>query len=44
MALPRVEIPTYELTLPSRDEKIAFRPFTVKEENEKRKREQEKMK
>ena len=32
MALPRVEIPTYELTLPSRDEKIAFRPFTVKEE------------
>ena len=32
MALPRVEIPTYKLTLPSRDEVIEFRPFTVKEE------------
>ena len=32
MALPKVEVPTYELTLPSRDEKIGFRPFTVKEE------------
>lgn len=32
MALPKIEVPTYELTLPSRDEKIGFRPFTVKEE------------
>ena len=32
MALPKVEVPTYELTLPSRDERIGFRPFTVKEE------------
>ena len=32
MALPRVETPTYEMTLPSKDEKIGFRPFTVKEE------------
>ena len=32
MALPKIEVPTYELTLPSRDEKVAFRPFTVKEE------------
>ena len=32
MALPKVETPTYELKLPSRDETIAFRPFTVKEE------------
>ena len=32
MALPKIEVPTYDLTLPSRDEKIEFRPFTVKEE------------
>ena len=32
MALPKIEVPTYELTLPSRDERIGFRPFTVKEE------------
>lgn len=32
MALPRVDIPTYELTLPSEDKKIKFRPFLVKEE------------
>jgi hypothetical protein len=32
MALPKVEMPTYELTLPSKDEIVAFRPFTVKEE------------
>ena len=31
MALPKIEVPTYEMTLPSRDEKIV-RPFTVKEE------------
>ena len=32
MALPRVDVPTYELTLPSEDKKIKFRPFLVKEE------------
>lgn len=32
MALPKIEVPTYELTLPSKDERIGFRPFTVKEE------------
>ena len=32
MALPKVETPTYELTLPSRDEVLQFRPFLVKEE------------
>ena len=32
MALPKVDIPTYELTLPSEDKKIKFRPFLVKEE------------
>jgi len=32
MALPNVEIPRYELTLPSQDEKVQFRPFLVKEE------------
>ena len=30
--LPKVEVPTYELTLPSEDKKIKFRPFLVKEE------------
>ena len=32
MALPKVEVPTYELTLPSEDVKVKFRPFLVKEE------------
>jgi hypothetical protein len=32
MALPRVDVPTYELTLPSEDKKIKYRPFLVKEE------------
>jgi len=32
MALPKIETPTYELTLPSQDMKIKFRPFSVKEE------------
>ena len=32
MALTKVETPTYELTLPSRDEVLQFRPFLVKEE------------
>jgi hypothetical protein len=30
--LQKVEVPTYELTLPSEDRKIKFRPFLVKEE------------
>ena len=32
MALPIVETPRYELTLPSKDLKVQFRPFLVKEE------------
>lgn len=32
MALPKVETPTYELTLPSEDKKVKYRPFLVKEE------------
>ena len=32
MALPSVEVPRYELTLPSQDTKVQFRPFVVKEE------------
>ena len=32
MALPRIDVPTYELIIPSTDEKIKFRPFLVKEE------------
>jgi len=32
MALPIIETPTYELTLPSEDKKVKFRPFLVKEE------------
>ena len=32
MVLPIVETPTYELTLPSQDIKVQFRPFIVKEE------------
>lgn len=31
MALPKLETPSYELTLPSTDEKIRYRPFLVKE-------------
>ena len=31
MALPKLETPTYELTLPSNNKKIKFRPFFVKE-------------
>jgi len=31
MALPTLEVPTYELTLPSTGEKITYRPFLVKE-------------
>ena len=32
MALPRLDVPTYELTIPSTDDKIKYRPFLVKEE------------
>ena len=32
MALPKVETPTYELTLPSADVVIKYRPFLVREE------------
>lgn len=32
MALPVIEVPTYQLTLPSEDKKIKYRPFLVKEE------------
>ena len=32
MALPKLITPTYELELPSSDEKIKYRPFLVKEE------------
>ena len=32
MALPKIDTPTYELTLPSHDAKVKFRPFLVKEE------------
>ena len=32
MALPKVNTPTYELAVPSTDDKIKYRPFLVKEE------------
>ena len=32
MALPKITTPTYELVIPSTDEKIKYRPFLVKEE------------
>ena len=32
MALPKINTPTYELEIPSTDEKIKYRPFLVKEE------------
>lgn len=32
MALPKIDLPIYELKLPSNDKKVKFRPFTVKEE------------
>ena len=32
MALPKVNTPTYELVVPSTDEKVKYRPFLVKEE------------
>ena len=32
MALPQINVPTYELVVPSTGEKIKYRPFLVKEE------------
>ena len=32
MPLPTISTPTYELTLPSSNKKIKYRPFLVKEE------------
>lgn len=32
MALPKIDLPIYELELPSNNKKIKYRPFTVKEE------------
>ena len=32
MALPKLDVPIYEMTVPSTDEKIKYRPFLVKEE------------
>jgi hypothetical protein len=32
MALPKIDLPTYEMKLPSTGERVAFRPFLVKEE------------
>ena len=32
MALPTMDVPTYELVVPSTKKKIKFRPFLVKEE------------
>lgn len=32
MPLPKIEVPTYELTLPSTGDQLTYRPFLVKEE------------
>ena len=32
MPLPKINTPTYDLTLPSTGKKIKYRPFVVKEE------------
>lgn len=32
MSLPKIDVPTYDLTLPSNGKKVTFRPFLVKEE------------
>ena len=32
MPLPKIATPTYELTLPSSDVQVKYRPFLVKEE------------
>ena len=32
MALPKINVPTYELTIPSTEQQVTYRPFLVKEE------------
>ena len=32
MSLPKIDVPLYDLTLPSNGKKLSFRPFLVKEE------------
>tara|TARA_R100000808_G_scaffold25095_1_gene61839 strand:- start:4680 stop:5378 length:699 start_codon:yes stop_codon:yes gene_type:complete len=32
MALPKINVPTYELTIPSTQQQVTYRPFLVKEE------------
>ena len=32
MGLPKLQTPTYEMVLPSTNEKIKYRPFLVKEQ------------
>ena len=32
MSLPKIDLPIFEMTLPSSNEKVKYRPFTVKEE------------
>jgi len=32
MALPKLDVPTYELTLPLSNKRVKYRPFTVKEQ------------
>ena len=32
MPLPKISTPTYELTLPSNNKKVKYRPFLVREE------------
>lgn len=32
MPLPKIDLPLYELTLPSNGNKVHYRPFSVKEE------------
>ena len=32
MALPKINVPTFEMTVPSTDQKVTYRPFLVKEE------------
>ena len=32
MALPKLDVPIYQLTLPSNNREISYRPFLVKEE------------
>ena len=32
MALPKLDVPIYEMVVPSTDEKIKYRPFLIKEE------------